>query len=819
MKKLVILLLIALLLINNAVAQENFDAYGQPSIDTFQCSTHEGKVTVVNSGTTSSTYFMEVDGSAAKWASFAPATFVLSQGQSIDVKSYLDVPCDAKGDYTLNIFIVTADGVEKAIPQEISVEKPQNIDIRANVFSQSINPCQTAKYNLTIINPLDFTEAYSLSVDKFKNETFFSEEKLTIPGKSTKDIIIDVEPEKCDVSGDYNIIFSAKAEKTKVSAEIDLTLQINSTGIASIAPGVSKIKTDYTEKGVELELANNGKSKTEYALAAAGADWVSVEPEKITVDAEKSAKFKLLFKPNADSKKGKYQIQILAKADTGAKYTKEITVQLGEKTIIDTLLEHPIWTFNGAIILVLLIIIIYFIAKKYTSKEAKLARAQSKAEKAKKKEELKKQRAKEKKMLELEKARQQRMKELEKKRKEAQLEAERKKAIKKYDQQIKSEYKLIPKEDIVEGRKLPDRWLVNLILFIILLAIIGLAVRFRAFFLANKWYVLLGIVILAILLIIKWLGGINKVTARWKGLVLANETLLADVNWKTGLQQMSFALSSPAEKLTAVIKKGRTRHGRYFRPKDYVYQYFRAESSVDEIKESRFRFKVAKKWLEQREIDAEDIALAVLQGDSYKKLKTVRETSDDKFVYYKANADCFGQFAIIGTTNAKERHKPYWIAWTILAVLVLIAAGVGAKMLYEPAIQAKGIPMQVWAENVQQTIDLNKYFSDPDSDPLNFTATKISNIDVQIKEGVAYLTPDYDWSGQRIVTFTADDGKGGAAQSNPVKLVVKKKIVPVAATGYMKYVLAGIIILIVLIAFLVLRKPIMNWLEEEEKDY
>lgn len=819
MKKLLLALVIALALIASASAQENFDAYGQPSIDTFQCSMHEGKVLVINSGATSSTYFMEVEGSAAKWASFAPATFVLSPGQSLDVKSYLDVPCDAKGDYTLDIFIVTADGVEKAIPQDISIEKPQNIDIRANVFSQSINPCQTARYNLTIINPLDFTEAYSVSVDKFKNETFFSEEKLTIPGKSTRDIILDVEPEQCDISGDYNIIFSAKAEKTMVSAEMDLTLQINSTGIASIAPGVSKIKTDYTEKGVELEISNKGDSRTEYEVLAAGADWVSVEPETITVGAEKSEKFKLLFKPNADSKKGKYQIKIIAKADTGAMYKKEITVQLGEKTIIDTLLEHPIWAFNGAILFVVLILIIYFVAKKYTSKEAKLARAKSKAEKAKKKEELKKQRAKEKKMLELEKARQQRMKELEKKRKEAQLESERKKAIKKYDQQIKSEYKLIPKEDIVEGRKLPDRWLINLLLFIILLIIIGLAIKFRAFFLANKWYVLLGIIILAILLIIKWLGGINRVTARWKGLVLANEMLLVDVNWRAGLQQLSFALSSPSEKLRAVIKKGRTRHGRYFRPKDYVYQYFRAESSVDEIKESRFRFKVDKKWMLKRQINEDKIVLAVLNGDSYEKLKTVKETSDDKFVYYKANADCFGQFAIIGTTRAKERHKPSWIAWAVLAVLVLIAIIIGAKLLYEPEIQAKGIPMQAWDENVQQTIDLNKYFSDPDSDALNFTATKVSNIDVQINAGVAYLTPDYDWSGQRIVTFTADDGKGGVAQSNPVKLVVKKKIVPVAATGYMKYVLAGIIILIVLIAVLVLRKPVMKWLEEEEKDY
>ncbi|MEM4264045.1 MAG: PGF-pre-PGF domain-containing protein [Candidatus Woesearchaeota archaeon] len=825
MKKLLLALMIALIIITTSVhAQENFDAYGQPEINTFQCSTHESKITVINSGTTSSTYFMEVEGSAAKWAEFAPATFVLSPGQSIEVKSYLRVPCNAKGKYTLDTYIVTADGLEKAIPQDISVEKPQNIDIRANIFSQSINPCQTATYNLTIINPLDFTEDYTLSVDKFKNETFFSDEKLTLQGKSSKDVLIEIEPQSCMLSGAYDIVFSAKAEKTGVKAEIDLALDISDKGIASIADGVSKIKTDYSEKEVELQLVNKGKEETEYELIVVGPDWVSILPDTLTIEGEKSKTFKLKFVPSNEISKGKYPVKIIAKADTGAKYTKEIIVQLGEPTIFNILIkDYPIPTFVVAIIIIGLIILGVIFFRKYNSEEAKNARAKKKAEKAKKKEELRKQRELEKKRLELEKERQQRIKELEKKRKEAQLEAERQKAIKKYDKQIKSEYKLIPKDEIIEGKKMPGRRLWNLILLITILLIIGTAIKFRTFFYANKWYVLLGIIILIILYIIKWLGGINRVTARWKGLVLANETLLVDVNWRKGLQQMSFALSSPAEKLTAVIKKGRTRYGRYFKPKDYVYQYFRVESSVDEIideiKESRFRFKVDKKWLAKRQVDEKNISLAVLQGDKYNKLKTVRETSDEKFVYYKADADCFGQFAIIGKTNAKEKQKPYWIAWLLIGILAILAIIIGLNMLFEPKIEAKGIPVQVWDVNGQHKINLTQYFSDPDNDVLNFTAAKVSNIDIQVTDGIAYLTPDYDWSGQRITTFYADDGKGGTAQSNPVKLVVKKKIVPSAASGYVKYVLAGIIILIVLIAFLILRKPILKWLEEEEKDY
>jgi hypothetical protein len=224
---------------------------------------------------------------------------------------------------------------------------------------------------------------------------------------------------------------------------------------------------------------------------------------------------------------------------------------------------------------------------------------------------------------------------------------------------------------------------------------------------------------------------------------------------------------------------------------------------------------VSRKWLKRREIKDSDVALAVLNKDRYDKLKTVREGSDKKFIYYRANTDCLGQFAIVGTTSAKERYRPYWIAWVAVIVLLLVAIAVGAQLASETDIQAKGIPMQMWKQDEQHKLELDKYFNDPDGDKLMFTVTEAENIDIQIKNGAAYFTPDFEWSGQRIVSFTAEDGKNGKVTSNPVKLVVQKTILPKAFAGYLKYILAGVIVLIVLIAFLVLRKPVMRWLDEE----
>ena len=127
----------------------------------------------------------------------------------------------------------------------------------------------------------------------------------------------------------------------------------------------------------------------------------------------------------------------------------------------------------------------------------------------------------------------------------------------------------------------------------------------------------------------------------------------------------------------------------------------------------------------------------------------------------------------------------------------------------------KGIPPQIWDQDTPHSLELNKYFNDPDGDSLDYHFEGVQNIDVQINNGIIYFTPDQGWSGQRVITFSADDGKGGVVKSNPVTLVVKKSILPKAFVGYLKYVLIGIIVLIVLLAVLVLRKPVMQWLREE----
>lgn len=67
--------------------------------------------------------------------------------------------------------------------------------------------------------------------------------------------------------------------------------------------------------------------------------------------------------------------------------------------------------------------------------------------------------------------------------------------------------------------------------------------------------------------------------------------------------------------------------------------------------------------------------------------------------------------------------------------------------------------------NSDYTVDLSTYFSDEDNDVLTYTAKAGEHLYAAIKESLAILSPERDWTGKTNVIFGADDGKGGYVES------------------------------------------------------
>ncbi|MBW2986902.1 PGF-pre-PGF domain-containing protein, partial [Candidatus Woesearchaeota archaeon] len=583
------------------------------------------------------------------------------------------------------------------IMQDITVEHPLNVDIKANVWSQSISPCQKAVYDLTIINPETFSETYTFAVDKFSADTTFSKDSITLQANTSEDLTIEIQPKKCSLIGEYNIPFLATAEKTGTMAELSLQLEITDTGMPVIAEGIDTIKSEILEESaVNLDIFNKHTESKTYILELDGPTWVSTDTKMIVIEAEEREKFPLYLKPTQTVEPGEYSVKIKATDVNGAEFSKEILIKLRKSTVLSKLFgDYLVYTISGIILLLILIVGIYFVVNKLTDEKAVKARAKRRKERAKKKEALKKQQEKDKKL-----------REQEKQKKDRAIEKERQKAVKKYEKKLKAEYELISKDDIATGKRVHDKWLFNMILFFVVLILLYIGFKTRTLLMDNKYYVLLGVAILIVLFILYRISRLTKSVARWRGLTLANETILMHLGWRKGLHQLSFKIDSPAKNIKVVAKKGRTRHAKYTHPKDFVYRYFRVTSSVQnvDIKESKFRFRVSRQWMKRRGIKPEDISLAMLKYTGYTKLKAIREGSDKNYVYYKANAEGFGQFAIVGKTSAKERYKSRWIAILALIILAVLAGGITAVLTADQPIQVKGIPQQMWDQDLQHSL-------------------------------------------------------------------------------------------------------------------
>jgi len=109
--------LLLVLLINVVSAQEDFTATSSRSVDLCPCSNQGYAVTVQNTGTTPSSYNVLASGDAAEWATFNPSKFVLNPGQKGSFFVFVNSACNIEGNFDLELFITTNNGLTKVIKQ------------------------------------------------------------------------------------------------------------------------------------------------------------------------------------------------------------------------------------------------------------------------------------------------------------------------------------------------------------------------------------------------------------------------------------------------------------------------------------------------------------------------------------------------------------------------------------------------------------------------------------------------------------------------------------------------------------------------------
>jgi len=766
-------------------------AFGEPALAGTPCDAFNDSVQLQNQGESAASYSVSVDGSASDFVRFSAISFTLQPGQVAPLDVFYTIPCDTlPGTYTLNIYF-TGETEELVLQQQIIVSIPDNINLSIQPLSQVIAPCETATYNLTLSNPLSFNELYTLRAQGHPN-AHLSHQQAILRGGETQEMTFSVTPDDCTQSGSFPLSLVIESDKASQQEEYMLELLITSTNIAELAPGVTNIRTDYTDSSAELPIRNLGDQKTTYTLSAQGAPWATINPSTLTLKPGEAQNVLLRLAPDESIPQGNYPITFMATVDTsGIVYGKDLAVKLGPPTLLETNPALFVGIILGIIIALIgaFFLIRYVRSPAFSKLRANMAKKRAQRREARRKAKLARQEARRKAKEAKQRAKEARIaKKVEAKRKalerkqKAQERAE-KKLERKVAKEIKKSHYLIPRKDVTRG--MSKKQTLRLSALILIVLVLLLAFSAWSLIAPNLPYVGIGIAVLGIIFVARALARQTVASRTWR-LLLAKHTVPFKI-WRSGLRAIHITSENPIKGLKVLARKTKPT----ISPSPAVYQTFSVQSNADVSLDAQLS--ISKRWLAKHNVTAEDVKLIKYTKNKWTSVPLAHTGSDHRQDHFSADLKQGTYSLYIKPVPKPETAKKKKIARGVAGVVFLVVLSLFFIPLPEDPTQ--GIPPQTWDKNTVHALDLSAYFVDPDGDSLTFSATETEHITIDIRGGVAYLTPETNWIGEERVRFIASDGSDEIT-SNIVALRVQNNLIPLAWNPYIAIVLALLAILI-----------------------
>jgi PGF-pre-PGF domain-containing protein len=116
-----------------------------------------------------------------------------------------------------------------------------------------------------------------------------------------------------------------------------------------------------------------------------------------------------------------------------------------------------------------------------------------------------------------------------------------------------------------------------------------------------------------------------------------------------GFTEITIAVNNEVSSTTIQVSKVESKPAEVSKPSENVYQYVQIKKNIEDeqIKESKIKFKVEKKWLSNNKINKLTVKLNRYK-DGWNNLTTRMLSDDDNYVYYESESPGFSLFAITG---------------------------------------------------------------------------------------------------------------------------------------------------------------------------
>lgn len=235
------------------------------------CSTKYDSITVTNTGTWPAIFTISTNEISSK-LTISQNSFELTPGQSQEVYLYITADC-TRGNDDLKITVTSNLGPQKTIDKKIVRDRCQNIEMWVTNYTKDINPCDSKAFEINVHNIGPFADSYTVSSNYDDFITYDAKAVSLEPDQYAK--FIATAKFGCDVYGLKDIIFTAHSTKNKLTATLDAQLNIL--------------------KNYDYELKINGNTNKDIGMPICNRVYDTQIPVSITNEGSVANKYTLQF--------------------------------------------------------------------------------------------------------------------------------------------------------------------------------------------------------------------------------------------------------------------------------------------------------------------------------------------------------------------------------------------------------------------------------------------------------------------------------------------------------------------------------------------
>tara|TARA_Y100000310_G_scaffold167856_1_gene167823 strand:+ start:29701 stop:31263 length:1563 start_codon:yes stop_codon:yes gene_type:complete len=321
----------SLLLLNSAIAAEDFSIDSSKIVSLCPCSGQTYTVSISNTGDEISAYrvFSSQD-NPYDWASPYNAEFTLKPSERTSIPIIVDSQCNVQGGTNFEFIVATTNGLVKKFSQAYLFNQ---------CYNQSIQQGQLSKDPITSESEFtEFTEDYSICPGdnyniplKFNNLDEQAKNVYNLGLSAPSWVKLDInqfalEPKQSgilslrltpsqELTGSYPLELTSTSKVGDVTEKVEFNIELQRCHLVDIKlPVIENNICSGDESEATITIINNGENTEELELQLQGPEWATLSKQSTTINSESQEDITLDLKPENAS--GTYNIEFSASSDS-----------------------------------------------------------------------------------------------------------------------------------------------------------------------------------------------------------------------------------------------------------------------------------------------------------------------------------------------------------------------------------------------------------------------------------------------------------------------------------------------------------------------